>query len=94
MKREEAEDEEEATETGGTLTSTLSSSKPSSCAKGRDERLQESHTNAISPPFATDALYVSIETENEHLTCVHFKQWSQEMALLALVTPLEHATHG
>ena len=69
-------------------------SKSSSFEKGRDERLQRSHTNAISPPSLTHSLYLEIETEREHRTCVHLSQESQDMALLAFVTPFAQTTQG
>ena len=62
--------------------------------KGRDERLQWSHTNAISPPALTHSLYLAIETEREHRMCVHLSHKSQDTALLALVTPFAQTTQG
>ena len=62
--------------------------------KGSDEKLQQSQTKAISPPFLTHSLYVGRETEIEQRTWVHFTHLSHEMALLAFVTFLLQTTHG
>ena len=72
---EEEEEEEEDDEAAGIpWASTRNASSSSTCAKGSDERLQESQTNAISPPEFTASLYFVRETERVHLTCVHFSQ--------------------
>ena len=61
---EEEEEEEEDDEAAGIpWASTRNASSSSTCAKGSDERLQESQANATSPPEFTASLYFARETE-------------------------------
>ena len=67
---------------------------PASSMNGRDEKAQPSQMNAISPPERThDSYFVSV-TLDEHFTCVHWLQTSQDTALLARVTPFSQTVHG